>query len=58
MTFLEMVRKLAATTQCDPVCTAHTREAAEYLGAILQDEEIMRELAQRAVHEWLTTRSS
>jgi hypothetical protein len=50
MTFLDMVRRLAKATQCDPECTAHVREAAQYLGAIMLDEKIMYELWERYEH--------
>lgn len=51
MTFLDMVRRLADATQCDPECGAHTREAAQYLGAILNDPKLMEQIWMRI--EWL-----
>lgn len=47
LSFLDMVRRLASATQCDPECKWHTREAAQYLGAIMKDPEIMYELYMR-----------
>lgn len=51
MTFLDMVRRLGELTleKCGDGCQIelHRREAAQILGCILADPELMREIAWR-----------